>query len=79
MALSATLDDLALNDGQLLPLNAPRPEDLFEIERKALQNFRVVPIAHLSQALWLSNSAHNWQQQPNGAWSLDQLWVEGAR
>jgi ABC-type transport system substrate-binding protein len=79
VALSATLDDLALNDGQLLPLNAPRPEDLFEIERKTLQNFRVVPIAHLSQALWLSNSAHNWQQQPNGTWLLDQLWVEGAR
>jgi ABC-type transport system substrate-binding protein len=79
VALSSTLDDLALNDPQSSPLSAPRPEDLFEIERRTLQNFRVVPVAHLSQAVWLSNSAHNWQQQPNGAWSLDQLWMEGAR
>jgi ABC-type transport system substrate-binding protein len=79
VALAATLDDLGLNDGQSSPLSAPGPEDLFEIERKTQQNFRVVPVAHLSQALWLSNSAHNWQQQPNGSWSLDQLWIEGAR
>jgi ABC-type transport system substrate-binding protein len=79
VALSATLDELSLNDSQSSPLNASRTEDLFEIERKTLQNFRVVPVAHLSQAVWLSNSAHNWQQQPNGAWSLDQLWMEGPR
>jgi ABC-type transport system substrate-binding protein len=79
VALAATLDDLGWNDGQSSPLSAPGPEDLFEIERKTQQNFRVVPVAHLSQALWLSNSAHNWQQQPNGSWSLDQLWIEGAR
>jgi peptide/nickel transport system substrate-binding protein len=79
VALSSTLDELSLNDAQASPLSAPRTEDLFEIERKALQNFRVVPVAHLSQAVWLSNSAHNWQQQPNGVWSLDQLWIEGAR
>jgi ABC-type transport system substrate-binding protein len=79
VALSSTLEDLALNDSPSSPLNASRAEDLFEIERKTLQNFRVVPVAHLSQAVWLSNSAHNWQQQPNGAWSLDQLWMEGSR
>jgi len=78
VALSSTLDELSLNDAQS-PLSAARPEDLFEIERKTLQNFRVVPVSHLSQAVWLSNSAHNWQQQPNGVWSLDQLWIEGAR
>ena len=79
VALASTLDELALNEPQSSPLNASRAEDLFEIERKALQNFRVVPVAHLSQAVWLNNSAHNWQQQPNGAWSLDQLWMEGPR
>jgi len=60
-------------------LSAGRPEDLYEIERKMLENFRVVPVAHVSQALWLNGNAHNWQQLPTGAWNLDQLWLEGAR
>jgi peptide/nickel transport system substrate-binding protein len=60
-------------------LSAGRPEDMYEIERKMLENFRAVPVARLSQAVWLSGGAHNWQQLPTGAWELDQLWVEGAR
>ncbi|HKW74438.1 MAG TPA: ABC transporter substrate-binding protein [Terriglobales bacterium] len=60
-------------------LSASRPEELFDIEQKALEDFRIVPIAHVPQAVWLSNSIHNWQQLPTGAWDLDQLWVEGAR
>jgi hypothetical protein len=58
---------------------AVRPEDLFEIESKALADFRVIPISHSSQALWLNTGVHNWVQSPNGAWDLEQLWVEGAR
>jgi hypothetical protein len=38
-----------------------------------------VPIAHVSQALWLNRNVHNWQQLANGGWKLDQLWVDGAR
>jgi ABC-type transport system substrate-binding protein len=58
---------------------ATRPEDLFEIERKMLEGFRVLPVAHVPQVLWLNSNAHNWQQQVNGVWQIDQLWVEGAR
>lgn len=60
-------------------LSASRPEELFDIEQKALQDFRIVPIAHVPEAIWLSNTIHNWQQLPTGTWNLDQLWVEGAR
>lgn len=60
-------------------LSAGRPEELFDIEQKALEDFRIVPIAHVPEAVWLSNTIHNWQQLPTGAWELDQLWVEGAR
>lgn len=60
-------------------LAAARPEDLSALERKALEGFRVIPVARLPQAVWLNGSTHNWQQFPNGAWDLDQLWVEGAR
>lgn len=80
VALAALASDLGMDaDTVSSAFAAGRSEDLFEIERKALENFRVVPVAHLSQAVWLNANARNWQQLPNGAWNLDQLWVEGAR
>ncbi|HEV2987024.1 MAG TPA: ABC transporter substrate-binding protein [Candidatus Angelobacter sp.] len=60
-------------------LSANRPEDLLEAERKALEDYRIVPVVHVSQALWLNNNVHNWQLLPNGVWKLDQLWVEGTK
>jgi peptide/nickel transport system substrate-binding protein len=79
-ALAARIDDLGLSPANSPAiLGATRPEDLFEIERKLLEGFRVLPVSHVPQVLWLNNSAHNWQQLVNGAWQLEQLWVEGAR
>jgi peptide/nickel transport system substrate-binding protein len=80
VALAALADDLGFPAETAPPiLGATRPEDLFEVERKLLEDHRVLPVAHLPQALWLNGSAHNWQQLATGAWQLDQLWVEGAR
>lgn len=78
VALAAITEDLGLADSSAA-LNATRPEDLFEIERKALESNRVIPVAHLPEALWLNLGFHNWQQMPNGAWALDSLWTEGLR
>lgn len=79
-ALAALVPDLGLDPATAAAaLGAGRPEELFEVERKALENFRVIPVAHVKQALWLNSSVHNWQQLPSGAWDLDQMWVEGAR
>ena len=80
VALAARTDDLGLPQ-ETTPaiLGATRPEDLLELERKLLESNRVLPIAHIPQVLWLNNSAHNWQQELNGGWNLDQLWMEGAR
>lgn len=79
IALATRADDLGLGDPVPAILAATRPEDLFEAERKLLENHRVIPVAHLPQALWLNNTVHNWQQLATGAWQLDQLWVEGVR
>lgn len=79
IALAQCADDLGLGDAAPAILAASRPEDLFEDERKLLENHRVIPIAHLPQAVWLNGNVHNWQQLPTGEWQLDQLWVEGAR
>jgi ABC-type transport system substrate-binding protein len=79
-ALAARSESLGLSPASNAAiLGATRSEDLFEIERKLLEGFRVLPVAHVPQVLWLNSSAHNWQQLANGAWQLDQLWVEGAR
>jgi len=80
IALTALTDDLGFF-AETAPaiLGATRPEDLFEAERKLLENHRIVPVAHLPQAVWLNSNVHNWQQLATGAWQLDQLWVEGAR
>ncbi|HZD95622.1 MAG TPA: ABC transporter substrate-binding protein, partial [Candidatus Sulfotelmatobacter sp.] len=80
IALAALVDDLGLfPESAPAVLGATRPEDLLEDERKLLENHRVVPVAHLSQAVWLNGNVHNWQQLVTGEWQLDQLWMEGAR
>ena len=80
IALAARMDDLGLPlESAPAILGATRPEDLLEIERKLLESNRVLPVAHIPQVLWLNNAAHNWKQDLNGAWNLDQLWMEGAR
>jgi ABC-type transport system substrate-binding protein len=79
VALAAALDQLGLSEPTSAPLNAGQLEDVFQLEGKALESFRVVPVAHVSQAVWLNNNVHNWLEYPSGAWDFDQLWTEGGR
>jgi peptide/nickel transport system substrate-binding protein len=76
-ALAGIADDLELSPEMLSTiLSAGRPDDLFAAEHKILEDHRIIPVAHLSQVLWLNTTVHNWQQLPNGGWDLDQMWVE---
>ena len=80
IALAARADDLGLpQESNPAILGVTRAEDLLAMERKLLESSRVLPVAHVPQVLWLNSMAHNWQQQLNGEWNLDQLWIEGAR
>jgi hypothetical protein len=80
IALATRTEELGISpESAPAILGATRPEDLLEIERKLLESNRVLPVAHVPQVLWLNSTAHNWQQELNGAWDLDQLWMEGAR
>jgi hypothetical protein len=79
IALATVAGDLGFAENTAAMLSASRPEDLFELERKTLENFRVIPVARLSLAVWLNSNLHNWQQLPTGEWDLDQIWVEGAK
>ena len=79
-ALESIAEDLDLPQETTSPiLNAGRPDELLAVERKMLEDNRVVPVAHLSQAVWLNSAVHNWQQLANGDWSLAQVWVEGSK
>ena len=60
-------------------LSATRAEDLYDLERRALDDFRIIPIAHVSELVWVNANVHNWQQLPQGDWKLDELWVEGTK
>jgi len=80
VALAGLSDDLGLfSESVPAILSAGRPEELLEAERKLLADHRVLPVAHLPQAVWLNSNVHNWQQLLTGEWQLEQLWVEGAR
>jgi hypothetical protein len=79
VALAAALDDMGMGDPTSAPLTATRLEDVFELESRALADFRVIPVAHVSEAVWLNSNVHNWLEGPTGRWSLDQLWTEGGR
>ncbi|HWX54598.1 MAG TPA: ABC transporter substrate-binding protein [Verrucomicrobiae bacterium] len=79
-AFAAMGDDLALPADLVSAIvRSARPEDLAEVERKALADYRLVPVVHLSHAVWINGNVHNWQQLPNGEWDLDRLWVEGTK
>jgi peptide/nickel transport system substrate-binding protein len=80
VALAALADDVGFFPESIPAiLGGSRPEDLLEAERRLLENHRILPVAHLPQAVWLNGNVHNWQQLVTGAWQLDQLWMEGAR
>jgi ABC-type transport system substrate-binding protein len=79
VALATVAGDLGFDENTAAMLGASRPEELFELERKTLENFRVIPVARLSQAVWLNSNLHNWQQLPTGEWNMDPVWVEGTR
>lgn len=78
-ALAALADHLDLpSDASSAVLSAGRRDDLFAAESKALADHRILPVAHVSQALWLNGNVHNWQQLPDGEWGLEQMWGEGS-
>jgi len=79
-ALAGLADDLDMDtENTAAIMKAGRPDELFGAEQKSLENFRIVPVVHLPQTLWLNRNVHNWQQQANGGWRLEQVWTESGR
>lgn len=71
---------LAALDPSQVPraLSATTIEDLYQAERAVLDDFRILPIAHIPQSLVLSQRVRNWSMKREGGLPLDNVWVEVA-
>jgi ABC-type transport system substrate-binding protein len=64
-------------------LGLPRPNfgadpasSLYAAESALLQSQRVIPLLHLRTAVALSATVKGWQEDPDGGWHLENVWLE---
>jgi peptide/nickel transport system substrate-binding protein len=81
---NATLSDLATlsnaaKQQDAAIRSAATPEEMYAAERELIQEFRVVPIAHVPQIYWLNSRLKNWSQPKEGGWSFKDAWLESDR
>jgi len=69
----------AFHFGELLEPSEVTPEARFLVEKKALDDFRVIPLCHLPEILGLGTPLRNWDPQPWGDWRLENVWIEPRR
>jgi len=59
-------------------LSTMSTEDLYQTERSLLEDFRILPIAHVPRSFMLSQRVRNWNMKREGDLPLDNVWVEVA-
>ena len=72
--LGAFVKDL-LNVGDL-PANTADPEQLFEQERRLLEERRILPLVLLPEYAGVRANVHNWNASPWGDWRLADVWLD---
>jgi hypothetical protein len=80
-ALTGLASALGISDRLELPVSAP-VEALYLAERGLVEDFRVVPIAHLPHVYASSGRLHAWRSAGIGRagnWRLDDLWLDPER
>ena len=67
-------------------LGLPRPKldgdpasGLYTAESALLQSQRVIPLLHLRTAVGLRAAVKGWQEDPDGGWHLENVWLETER
>lgn len=76
------LSEIAAKVG--LPQPPPQPDSdpatcAYVAESALLQSQRVIPLLHLKVAVALGANVRGWQQDPAGAWSLPDIWLEAGK
>jgi ABC-type transport system substrate-binding protein len=65
-----------LLDGTDLPANTTDPEQLFSLERRLLEERRILPLALLPEYAGIRANVHNWNASPWGDWRLADVWLD---
>ena len=65
-----------LLDGADLPANTTDPEQLFSLERRLLEERRILPLALLPEYAGIRANVHNWSASPWGDWRLADVWLD---
>jgi hypothetical protein len=59
--------------------SAVAAEACYQLEKRALDTYRVVPLFHLPEMLGLGPQIRNWDPQRWGDWRLENVWIESRR
>jgi len=51
------------------------PEQIYNAERAAIDSFRVIPLAHISESYGLSPQVRDWMAPRWGGWKLEDVWL----
>jgi ABC-type transport system substrate-binding protein len=72
-----SLSELASKLGLPQPNFGTDPaSSLYAAESALLQSQRVIPLLHLRTAVALSATVKGWQEDPDGGWHLENVWLE---
>ena len=52
---------------------------LYAAESALLQSQRVIPLLHLRTATALGRNVMGWQEDPDGSWRLQNVWLEAGK
>ena len=52
---------------------------LYAAESALLQSQRVIPLLHLRTATALGANVMGWQEDPDGSWHLQNVWLEAGK
>jgi peptide/nickel transport system substrate-binding protein len=74
------LSELAISLGLPSPKFEGDPANsLYAAESALLQSQRVIPLLHLKTATALGANVMNWQEDPDGSWRLQNVWLEAGK
>lgn len=76
VALTETASSLRLAPPKFDGDSAP---SLYSAESELLQPRRVIPLLHLRNAVALSTNVRGWQEDPDGGWHLQNVWLESGK
>ncbi|MGE5724713.1 MAG: ABC transporter substrate-binding protein [Acidobacteriota bacterium] len=74
------LDAVAEAAGLPLPqFKSTSPEELYGREKEMLQSGRIIPLAHVPQALVIGPGVQDWRSDVMGGYRLSDVWLSGSK